>query len=114
MNKLFVVGLPRNMGEMELAQLFAPYGDIRLLTIVRDKFKGESKGYGFVHMADEQDAQAAIGDLNGYEIEDRKLEVRFADHKPVAAKQPVIQPKINSGPKADFPAVKKKRPRLSK
>ena len=42
MNKLFVVGLPRNMEEMELAQILAPYGDIRLLTIVRDKFKGEN------------------------------------------------------------------------
>ena len=114
MNKLFVVGLPRNMGEMELAQLFAPYGDIRLLTIVRDKFNGESKGYGFVHMEDAQDAQLAIGALNGYEIENRKLEVRIADDTPVAAKQPVILRKMTTSTTADSPAVKKKRPRLSK
>ena len=50
MTKLFVVGLPREMDEMKLAQLFGPYGDIKLLTIIRDKSNGESKGYAFIQM----------------------------------------------------------------
>ncbi|TWR24610.1 hypothetical protein FPZ42_16060 [Mucilaginibacter achroorhodeus] len=82
MTKLFVVGFPREMDEMSLAQLFGPHGDIDILTIVRDKFTKQSKGFGFIHMKDAEGAQMAIEALDGKEFGDRKLEVRIAEEKP--------------------------------
>ena len=82
MTKLFVVGFPREMDEMALAQLFGPHGDIDILTIVRDKFTKQSKGFGFIHMKDAEGAQLAIEALDGKEFGDRKLEVRIAEDKP--------------------------------
>ena len=63
MTKLFVTGIPRNNDELELAQLFDPHGDIDLITIVRDQFTKESKGFGFVHMKTENGALEAIQEL---------------------------------------------------
>lgn len=112
MIKLFVVGFPREMDEIQLAQLFAPYGDVDLLTIVRDKLTQYSKGFGFVHMKDAEGAQAAITALNGMAFGDRTLEVRLADEKQVA---PAPAKKI-SLPRYEqvVATTKKKRPRISK
>ncbi len=112
MTKLFVVGLPREMDEMQLAQLFGPFGDIKLLTIIRDKFNGESKGYAFIQM-DDQGADEAIAGLNGYTIGDRQLEVRIADEKSEPAAKPVFKAKPVYVPVSQD-TVKKKRPRISK
>jgi RNA recognition motif-containing protein len=116
MTKLFVVGFPRNMDEIQLAQLFGPYGDIDLLTIVRDKFNGESKGFGFIQMKNPEGASLAIEALDGHPFGDRKMEVRIAVDKEEPAKRPaVIQRKPATYlPKSDHTYVKKKRPRLSK
>ena len=110
MTKLFVVGFPRSMDEMQLAQLFGPYGDIELLTIVRDQFTRESKSFGFVHMKTEEGAFEAIQALNGKTFGDRHMEVRLAEEKQV----PAIKPKrikYEPVPKTNL-AQKKKRPRL--
>jgi len=112
MIKLFVVGFPREMDEMQLAQLFGPYGDIKLLTIARDQISRKSKGFGFIQM-DHDDAYQAIEALNGHTFGDRRLEVRVAEEKPEPAKQPIVQRKKNYIP-VSVPPVKKKRPRLSK
>lgn len=108
MTKLFAVGFPRNLDEMQLAQLFAPYGDIELLTIVRDKFTLESKGFGFIHMKTETGAQEAIGALNGTTFGDRQMEVRLAEEKEPA--KPIYKPV----PKTNDAPQKKKRPRLQR
>ncbi len=113
MIKLFVVGFPREMDEMQLAQLFGPYGDIKLLTIARDQIGGKSKGFGFIQM-DDKDAYQAIEALNGYTFGDRQLEVRVAEEKPEPAKQPPVQRKTNYVPVTANSPVRKKRPRLSK
>lgn len=111
MTKLFAVGFPRNLDEIGLAQLFTPYGDIDLLTIVRDKFTLESKGFGFIHMKTETGAQEAIQALNGTTFGDRQMEVRFADEKEPAPAKPIYKPvpKTNRAP-----LKKKKRPRISR
>jgi len=111
MTKLFIVGFPREMDELQLAQLFGPYGDIILLTIARDKESGKSKGFGFIQM-DDAGAGQAIAALDGFEMEDRKLEVRVAEDKPAAPIKTVF-----NKPKAAYVAierlpVKKKRPRI--
>jgi len=106
MIKLFVVGFPREMDEMQLAQLFAPYGEIKLLTIARDQIGGKSKGFGFIQIEDEG-AKQAINALDGYSFGDRKLEVRIAGDK----KQPAQRPPFNAEARQ---RVKKKRPRISR
>ena len=108
MTKLFVTGLPRKMDEMQLARLFGPCGDIDLLTILCDKFTGESKGAAFVHMKTDEGANEAIATLDGFEIGDRKLEVRLAGDKPAPA------PKYGAAKKSGFAPVKNKRPRLNR
>jgi RNA recognition motif-containing protein len=114
MIKLFVVGFPREMDEMELAQLFAPFGDIKLLTIARDKIGGKSKGLGFIQMVDRDGAQQAIEALNGYVFGDRQMEVRVAEEKFEPVKPPIITRKIGYIPVTGNSPVRKKRPRLSK
>lgn len=111
MTKLFAVGFPREFDELQLAQLFAPYGDIDLLTIVREQISGQSKGFGFVHMKHATGAQEAIKALNGYPFDDRQMEVRLADEKPAPVKRVSAPPKYV--PVARVPE-KKKRPRISK
>jgi len=112
MTKLFIVGFPREMDELQLAQLFGPYGDIILLTIARDKESGKSKGFGFIQM-DDAGAGQAIAALGGFEMEDRKLEVRVAEDKPVQVKPVFNKPKA-AYVAVERPPVKKKRPRISK
>lgn len=114
MIKLFVVGFPREMDEMELAQLFGPYGDINLLTIARDKLSGKSKGFGFIQMADQQGADQAIEALNGYAFGDRQLEVRIAEEKPAPVSKPFSRPAPKYEPVKHIAEAKKKRPRIAK
>ncbi len=98
MTKLFVVGLPRDMKETELLEIFSVYGQVGILTIVTNKETGESKGFGFVHMDDQAGAERAIAALDGAEIDDRKISVRIAENKLQTA--------------AVSPQVRKKRPRI--
>lgn len=112
MTKLFAVGFPREMDEMELAQLFGPYGDIQLLTIARDKISGKSKGFGFIQM-DDAGAKDAIAALNGYAFGDRLLEVRIAEEKQLPLPKPSFKPKPEFTRETIQP-VRKKRPRLSR
>jgi RNA recognition motif-containing protein len=100
MAKLFVVGFPRDMDETELMELFSLHGLVNLVTIVTNKDTGESQGYGFVHMEDGAGAERAIAALNGAEIDDRTISVRFAEAK-----------QENTGPVFQKVSTKKKRPR---
>jgi RNA recognition motif-containing protein len=112
MTKLFAVGFPREMDEMELAQLFALYGDIELLTIAREQAGGKSKGFGFIQM-DDAGAKNAITALNGYAFGDRLLEVRISEDKQPPPTKPSFKPKPDFSP-ANGPAIKKKRPRINR
>lgn len=110
MTKLFAVGFPRTLDEMQLAQLFGPFGDIELITIIRDKFTQESKGFGFIHMKNENDALEAIETLNGKTFGDRQMEVRLAEEKEPVISKPIYKPV----PKTSNAPQKKKRPRLGR
>jgi len=112
MTKLFAVGFPREMDEMELAQLFGPYGNIQLLTIARDKISGKSKGFGFIQM-DDAGARDAIAALNGYAFGDRLLEVRVAEDKQQPLPKPSFKPNSDFNPVSPQP-LRKKRPRISR
>jgi cold-inducible RNA-binding protein len=75
--KLFVGSLPYSTTGQQLEQLFAQYGQVASATVISDKFSGRSKGFGFVEMATEEEAQAALA-LNGYELDGRAIIVNEA------------------------------------
>ena len=81
MVKLFIVGFPKDMQEIELVELFSAHGTVNTVTIVRDKNTGESKGYAFITMTDDAGAERAINALNSATVDGRTISVRFAEEK---------------------------------
>ena len=74
-----ILNLPRNFSENELAKLFKTYGNIKACHLVLDAQKGTSKGFGFIEMGLEHEAKAAIKELNGSMLEQKKIRVKIAD-----------------------------------
>lgn len=72
---IYVGNLSWNLKDQDLAGLFTPYGEVSSAKIVMDKFTNRSKGFGFVEMANDEQAQAAINELNGAEVDGRNLVV---------------------------------------
>ena len=72
---IYVGNLSWGLKDQDLANLFAPFGEVASAKIVMDKFTQRSKGFGFVEMPSDEQAQAAIAQLNGSEIEGRNLVV---------------------------------------
>lgn len=76
--KLFVGGLSWDTTEDALRDFFAQAGTVTSATIITDKFTGKSKGFGFVEMSTEEEAQAAVEQLGGKELDGRTLTVNEA------------------------------------
>ncbi|MBI2368893.1 MAG: RNA-binding protein [Deltaproteobacteria bacterium] len=76
--KLFVGSLPYNATDDELRSLFAEVGSVESCSIVTDKFTGQSRGFGFVEMSSDQEAQQAIERLNGQAFKGREIVVNEA------------------------------------
>lgn len=72
---IYVGNLSWSLKDQDLANLFAPFGEVTSAKIVTDKFTQRSKGFGFVEMANDDQAQAAIAQLNGSEVEGRNIVV---------------------------------------
>ena len=72
---IYVGNLSWGLKDQDLANLFSPFGEVASAKIVMDKFTQRSKGFGFVEMPNDEQAQAAIAQLNGSEIEGRNLVV---------------------------------------
>jgi RNA recognition motif-containing protein len=72
---IYVGNLSWGLKDQDLANLFSPFGEVASAKIVTDKFTQRSKGFGFVEMPNDEQAQAAISQLNGSEIEGRNLVV---------------------------------------
>lgn len=70
---IYVGSLHFKMNEAELKQLFEEYGEVATAKIIIDKYSGKSKGFGFVEMPNEAEAKKAIEELNGAEIQGRKI-----------------------------------------
>jgi RNA recognition motif-containing protein len=77
-SKLYVGGLPYSATEQQLTELFAPHGTVESARIITDKFTGQSRGFGFVEMATEEEAKKAIAALNATEMGGRTLTVNEA------------------------------------
>jgi len=76
--KLYVGNLPFNTTENELQEMFSQAGAVQEVMLMQDKFTGKSRGFAFVTMSSEQEAQKAIAELNGKTIEGRALTVNEA------------------------------------
>jgi hypothetical protein len=72
---IYVGNLSWSLKDQDLANLFAPFGEVGSAKIVTDKFTQRSKGFGFVEMPNDDQAQAAIAQLNGTEVEGRNIVV---------------------------------------
>ena len=77
-NKLYVGQLSYSMSSEELANLFAAAGEVTSARVIMDRDSGRSKGFGFVEMASEQQAQDAIEQFNGKEVMGRNINVSIA------------------------------------
>ncbi len=76
--QIYVGNLAYKMTEDSLKELFEQHGEVTSVKIIKDRFSGRSKGFGFVEMAEKQDAEKAIQKLNGAEIDGRNLRVNEA------------------------------------
>lgn len=75
---IYVGNLSFDVSEESLRQVFEPFGQVSSISIVKDKYSGQSRGFGFVEMPDRAQAQAAIENLNGKEVLGRQMNVNEA------------------------------------
>jgi RNA recognition motif-containing protein len=76
--KLYVGNMGYEVSSSDLQQLFAPHGEVQSAEVINDRTTGRSKGFGFVEMGSDQEAQAAIAALNGKDHDGRVLTVNEA------------------------------------
>ena len=79
--KLYVGNLSYEVNDSELQQMFEPYGSVQSAQVIMDRDTGRSKGFGFVEMGSDQEAQAAIAALSGKQVGGRSLTVNEAKPK---------------------------------
>ena len=79
--KLYVGNLPYGVTDSDLQQMFEAHGAVQSAQVIMDRDTGRSKGFGFVEMGSDQEAQAAIAALNGAQMEGRSLTVNEARPK---------------------------------
>ena len=88
--KLFVGNLAYSVGDDDLEALFAEHGTVVSAVVIRDRETGRSRGFGFVEMETDEMAEAAVGAIDGFEMEGRRIRVNDT------------QPKGNHQRRADF------------
>ena len=80
-NKIYVGNLPYSIDDAALRHNFSQYGVVASAKVMTDRDSGRSKGFGFVEMGRAQEAQAAIGGLNGMSVEGRAIVVNLSRPK---------------------------------
>jgi len=76
--KVYVGNLSYSLTEEKLKELFSEYGEVSEVVIVKDKYSGRSKGFGFITFNEDESAKKAISELNGKEVDGRELKVNEA------------------------------------
>ena len=76
--KLYVGGLPYAVNEDQLRELFSEHGTVESATVISDRMTGRSKGFGFVEMSNQEEAQTAMDKLNNTQLEGRSVTVNEA------------------------------------
>lgn len=84
---IYVGNLPFAVTEDELREMFSRYGAVASVNIIKDKFSGQSKGFGFVEMSTQVEAEEAIKGLNGTSLKGRPMKVNQARAKTERAPQ---------------------------
>jgi len=85
MRKMYIGNIPYKATEEDLRELFSEYGEIESLKIVQDQFTGQSKGFGFIEMINEEDAKKAMSGLNEKDFMGKSL--RVAEARPQQKRQ---------------------------
>jgi len=75
---IYVGNLSRDLTENDLREAFAAFGEVSSASIIKDKFSGESRGFGFVEMPNKDEADKAIAGLNGRDLKGRTATVNEA------------------------------------
>ena len=83
--KLYVGNLPWSVDDAALKELFSAF-TVEEATVIKDKYSGRSKGFGFVTISDDEQAKKAIAEVNGKEVEGRELKISEA--KPMEDRPP--------------------------
>ena len=78
MTNVYVGNLSYSISDTELEAMFAPYGTVERAKVITDRETGRSRGFGFVEMPNDDEAQAAMEALNGNDMDERKLVVNEA------------------------------------
>ncbi len=78
---IYVGNLSFEVTDDDLRQLFSPYGEVESANVIKDRFSGESRGFGFVEMPSKKDADAAIAALNGTDVKGRTITANEAKPK---------------------------------
>ena len=78
---IFVGNLPRDITEDDLREAFGAFGKVNTVSVIKDKFTGEPRGFGFVEMPNKNEGQAAIAGVNGKMIKGKSLNVNEARPK---------------------------------
>ena len=79
--KLYVGNLPRSATEQDISDKFSAYGTVESAKLITDRDTGQSRGFGFIEMASDAEAQAAIDSLNGTDYDGRPMKVNEARPK---------------------------------
>ncbi len=79
---IYVGNLSRDVAESDLQAAFENFGQVASATVIKDKFTGESRGFGFVEMPNSDEAETAINEMNGKDLKGRTLTVNQARPKP--------------------------------
>ena len=78
---IYVGNLPYSIGDSELEQIFGEFGSVSDCKIITDRDTGRSKGFGFIEMANQEEGEEAIKQLDGKEIDGRNIKVNVAKPK---------------------------------
>lgn len=97
--KLYVGGLSYQTTDQSLGEAFASAGTVISAIVIKDKFSGQSKGFGFVEMSSDEEANQAIGMFDGKELDGRTIKVNEA--KPMEDRPP-RRDNFSRGPRNDF------------
>lgn len=76
--KVYVGNLPFTVDDAKLRELFSAYGEVTEATVIKDKFSGRSKGFGFITFSEDDAAKKAISEMNGKQFDGRALTVNEA------------------------------------
>lgn len=109
MTNIFVGNLSFQTSQADLLAAFTPYGAVERVNIVTDRDSGRSRGFAFVEMTDRRDAETAISQLNGAELNGRALNVNEARPKTEDGRSGGFRPNRDSNRGGGFGGARNKR-----